>query len=130
MNYLIADFIIRIKNSALSKRKKVVLPYSKINKEVGRVLVRNGFLEEIKDSITDNKKTLTAVIKYHKRIPTLTSIEIISKPSLRVYGSVKDILELEKRGRRIAIVSTSQGVMIGKEAKKKGIGGEILFAIW
>lgn len=130
MNYQIADFIIRIKNSALAKRKQVVLPYSKLNKEVGKVLVKNGFLEEIKDSTTDNKKTLTATIKYYKRIPILTNIEIISKPSLRIYGAVKDILELEKRGKRKVIVSTSQGVMTGIEAKKKGIGGEILFAIW
>lgn len=130
MNYQVADFIIRIKNSALAKRKQVVLPYSKLNKEIGRVLVKNGFLEEIKDSVIDNKKTLTGTVKYYRRIPILTNIEIISKPSLRVYGTVKDILELEKRGKRKVVVSTSQGVMTGIEAKKKGIGGEILFAIW
>jgi small subunit ribosomal protein S8 len=130
MNYQIADFIIRIKNSALAKRKQVVLPYSKLNKEVGKVLVKNGFLEDIKDSVTDNKKTLTGTVKYYRRVPILTDIEIISKPSLRVYGTVKDILELEKRGKRRVVVSTSQGVMTGIEAKKKGIGGEILFAIW
>lgn len=130
MNYQVADFIIRIKNSALAKRKQVVLPYSKLNKEIGKVLVKNGFLEEIKDSVIDNKKTLTGTVKYYRRIPILTNIEIISKPSLRVYGTVKDILELEKRGKRKVVVSTSQGVMTGIEAKKKGIGGEILFAIW
>ncbi|HZJ18244.1 MAG TPA: 30S ribosomal protein S8 [Patescibacteria group bacterium] len=130
MNYQIADFIIRIKNAALAKRKQVLLPYSKLNKEVGKVLVKKGFLEEIKESITDDKKTLTAIVKYYKRVPILTNVEIISKPSLRVYGTVKDVLEIEKRGKKTVIISTSKGVMTGNEAKKKGIGGEIIFAIW
>ena len=51
MNYLVADFIIRIKNSALSKRKEVVLPFSNINKEIGKVLVKEGFLESIKEEV-------------------------------------------------------------------------------
>jgi small subunit ribosomal protein S8 len=130
MNYLIADFIIRIKNAAQAKRKQVALPYSRLNKEVGKVLVRNGFLEEIKDVEVDGRKALSATVKYYKRIPILSGVEIISKPSLRVYGPIEDILKIEKRGNKTVIISTSQGIMVGKEAKKKGIGGEILFAIW
>jgi len=130
MNYLVADFIIRIKNSALSKRKEVVLPFSSINKEIGRVLVREGFLESIKEEGKEGKKQLNAIIRYENRIPVLTDIVIISKPSLRVYSTFKKILEVGKRGRRKVIVSTSQGVMTAMDASKKGLGGEILFAIW
>lgn len=130
MNYLVADFIIRIKNSALSKRKDVVLPFSNLNKEIGRVLVKEGFLESIKEESNGAKKQLSAVIKYEKRIPVLTDVEIISKPSLRVYSSTKKILDIGKRGRRRVVVSTSQGVMTAADASKKGLGGEILFAIW
>src|ERR1035437_3894092 len=130
MNYLIADFIIRIKNSALSKRKEVALPFSNINKEIGKVLVKEGFLESVKEQSEKGKKSLTAVIKYERRIPILTDVDVISKPSLRVYLPAKRILEIGKRGRKKVIVSTNQGVMTAMEANKKGLGGEILFAIW
>lgn len=130
MNYLVADFVIRIKNSALSKRKEVILPFSNINKEIGRVLVKEGFLESIKEETKEGNRSLLASIKYEKRIPVLTDVVIISKPSLRVYSTVKKIPEIEKRGRRKIIVSTSQGVMTSYEARKKGLGGEILFSIW
>jgi small subunit ribosomal protein S8 len=63
-------------------------------------------------------------------MPVMTDVEVISKPSLRVYYPAKRILEIGKRGRRKVIVSTSQGVMTALTASKKGLGGEILFAIW
>jgi len=130
MNYLVADFIIRIKNSALSKRKEVILPFSNINKEIGKVLVKEGFLENIKEESKEGNRKLIAAIKYEKRIPVLTDVLVISKPSLRVYSTVKKIPEIEKRGRRKIIVSTNQGVMTSYDARKKGLGGEILFSIW
>lgn len=130
MNYLVADLVTRIKNSALSKRKEVELPFSNINKDIAKVLVREGFLESVKEEELDGKKHLVAVIKYERRIPVLTDVLIISKPSLRVYSSVKKIPEIEKRGRRKIIVTTSQGVMTSSDARKKGLGGEILFSIW
>jgi small subunit ribosomal protein S8 len=130
MNYLIADFIIRIKNSALAKRKEVVLPFSNINREIGKVLVKEGFLESIKEQGEKGKKELIAVVSYDDRLPVMTDVEVISKPSLRVYYPSKRILEIGKRGRRKVVVSTSQGVMTALEASKKGLGGEILFAIW
>ena len=130
MNYLVSDFIIRIKNSALAKRKEVILPFSNINREIGKVLVKEGFLDSIKELDNEGKKELKANIKYENRIPVLTDVIIISKPSLRVYASAKKIPEIEKRGRRKVIISTSQGVMSSFDAKKKGLGGEILFSIW
>jgi small subunit ribosomal protein S8 len=130
MNYLVADLIIRIKNSALSKRKEAVLPFSNINKEICKVLVKENFLESVKEKEIDGKKQLDVVIRYEDRIPVLTGVTIISKPSLRIYATVKKIPEIEKRGRRKIIVSTSQGVMTSVDARKKGLGGEILFAIW
>lgn len=130
MNHLVSDFIIRIKNSAIAKRKDVVLPYSKINKEIGKVLVKEGFLEDLKEEVDKGKKSLRATIKYEKRIPVLTNVEVISKPSLRVYGNIKKINEIRKRGRRLVVVSTSKGLMTFEDAEKKGVGGEVLFAIW
>lgn len=130
MNHLVSDFIIRIKNSAKANRKEVILPYSVINREIGKVLVKEGFLESIKEETVGNIKQLKAVIKYEKRIPVLTDVVVISKPSLRVYEPVKKILEIKKRGKRTVIVSTSKGVMTAENAQKNGVGGEVLFAIW
>lgn len=130
MNYLVADFIIRIKNSAISKRKEVVLPFSNINKEIGKVLVKEGFLENITEENKNQKKMLKATIRYEKRIPVLTDVIVISKPSLRIYEPAKRLNEIKKRGRRKVVLSTSKGVMTAEEAQKKGVGGEILFAVW
>ena len=130
MNYLVSDFIIRIKNAAQARRREVELPYSRLNLEIGKVLVKKGFLENIKDHEKDKKKSLTALVRFERRQPVFSNIEIISKPSLRNYGSTNSVNNLEKRGHRTVLISTSQGVMTGREANKKGIGGEVLFAIW
>jgi small subunit ribosomal protein S8 len=130
MNHKISDLIIRIKNAALARRRDIVLPYSKVNVQISKVLAKNGYLDSVKEIEEDGKKIIKAMVRYERRLPVITGALIISKPSLRVYGSTKHIREIEKRGKKTAIVSTSQGVMTGKEAIKKGIGGEILFAIW
>ncbi|MCL5435331.1 MAG: 30S ribosomal protein S8 [Patescibacteria group bacterium] len=130
MNHNVSDFIIRIRNAALAKRKEVILPFSNINKEIGRVLVKEGFLENIKEEKDGNKKSLKATVKYEKRLPVLTDVIIISKPSLRVYKPVRHIGNIQRKGKKIVIISTSLGVMSGNDAQKKGIGGEILFTIW
>lgn len=106
------------------------MPFSNINKEIGKVLVKEGFLESIKEDGKDSKRQLKAIVAYDSRLPILTNVEVISKPSLRVYFPAKRIMDIGKRGRRKVIVSTNQGVMTAMEANKKGLGGEVLFAIW
>lgn len=128
--YLVADFIIRLKNAAAARRREVVLPYSKLNKAIAQVLVKKHILESIKEETTDGKKHLTAVIVFEKRLASFTDVTIFSKPSLRVYAGSTNHVGLVGRGLGTTIVSTNQGVMTGKEAVKKGIGGEVLFKIW
>lgn len=122
------DFVIRIKNAVRAQRREIVLPFSKLNKEVGLLLVREGFLEEIKDDKTTN--TLKVKIAYEKRTPKFYDTSVISRPSLKKHIGSKGIADIEKKGRKTLVISTSQGVMTGKEAQKKNLGGEILFAIW
>lgn len=128
MNHLVSDFIIRIKNASMARRKTVELPYSKLNREVGRVLIREGFLK----SITEGKdgKSLIAEIAYNRRVPALSDVHVVSKPSLRVYVASKDIGKQRGRERHLVILSTSKGIMSSSEAEKIGIGGEVLFTIW
>lgn len=130
MNYLVSDFIIRLKNACLAKRRKVILPYSNMNKEIGEVLKREGFLKDIKEEINEGKKSLAGELRYEKRIPVMTDVSIVSKPALRVYVKKDARARGQKRGFGVSMLSTSQGVMTGAEAKKKGIGGELLFKIW
>lgn len=127
------DFITRIKNNVRAQRREFLMPFSKLNLEIGKVLVREGFLEEIKDAEKSNKskvKILKIKIAYDRRIPRFSDVSIISKPSLKKYVGSKKIKDIEKRGKKILVISTSQGVMTGREAQKKNLGGEILFAVW
>jgi small subunit ribosomal protein S8 len=128
--YHIADFILRIKNAYLARRKEVLMPYSNINKAIGTVLVKNGYLSEIREEEVDGKRTLRAVLRYVRRKPVISDVKVISKPSLRVYVDNNELAKENKKDAMTAILSTSQGVMTGKEAREKGIGGELLFKIW
>lgn len=130
MNYLVSDFVSGIKNAVNAKRRETVLPFSKLNIEIAKVLIQEEFLEKVLEEILENKKMIKVKIKYDKRTPRFIDATLISKPSLRSYISAKKIHDVEKRGRKTLIISTSQGVITGKEAIKKGIGGEVLFAIW
>lgn len=130
MNYLVSDFVVRIKNACLAKRHTVIFPYSKMNREIGKILVKEHFLEDFKEESQDKRKVLVGKIRYEKRMPVFTDASIVSKPSLRTYVGSKDIAGIERKGAATVVLSTNQGVMTGKEAIKKGVGGELLFKIW
>ena len=130
MNYSILDFVVLIKNASMAKRKAVSTPYAKIKEEIGKVLVKNGFLENVKKEVKDGKQTLTAVIKYEDRKPSITGILIVSKPSLKVYKKKTNVLKEQRWGTGICILSTNKGIITAREAKSQGVGGELLFKIW
>ena len=129
MDYQIADFIIRIKNASFSRRRKVIMPYSKVVKEIGNVFVKGGFLKSIKEEKVEGRKVLEATVRFDKRSPAISDVNIISKPSLRVYASAKYIPEIQKKGMNTIVISTSRGIMLGSDAYRKGVGGEVLFKI-
>lgn len=125
----VSNFITTIKNSAAARRRTVTFPYSKINKNIADVLVKEGFLEKIKEDTADKKRVLVVALRYNKRLPLVRDIKIISKPSLRIYTNSKKIHEIKRKGRLKVILSTSKGVMEAASAQKEGIGGEVLFTI-
>ena len=129
MNYHVADFVIRIKNSSHAHRKEVYMPYSKLSQAIAKVLVKEGFLSDVKEEVIDNKKQLLVTLTYVNRRPIVEGVKIISKPSLREYATKKKI-SAAHNGSMVSVLSTSQGVMSGREANKKGVGGELLFQIW
>lgn len=121
----IADFVIRIQNGYMAKKPTVSASYSKVKAEIGKILLQEGFVEDMKK----DGANLVVTLKYDGRVPLFHGVKRISKPGLRVYVNKKNVPSVLK-GRGIAIVSTSQGLMIDKEARAKGKGGELLLKVW
>lgn len=130
MNYRVSDLIIRIKNASLSKRKEVVIDHLNINKAICKVLIQAGFLEGVENVERDGRKVLLVKIRYDKREPVLNDVLVVSKPSLRVYATTREIPTIQRRGRITLVLSTNKGIMTGTDAIKKKLGGEVLFKIW
>ncbi|MBI4078939.1 MAG: 30S ribosomal protein S8 [Candidatus Levybacteria bacterium] len=127
--YTIADFVIKIKNAARAGRQVVTMPYSSATAEIGAILVKEGFLKSLKEETANNKKVIVATLQYEKRIPAVSDVAILSKPSHHVYMKANRIGAL-RRSLGVEVLSTNQGYMNAREAKKKGVGGELLFRIW
>lgn len=126
-NDSIADLLTRIRNAAMARRTQVVMPYSKMKEQVATILKENGFIESVKTTENNGFKSLELGLS--DRPETITSLVRVSKPGRRVYTSAKDI-PLILGGRGLVIVSTSGGVMTGREARKKGLGGELICKVW
>lgn len=127
--YHVADFVIRIKNASAARRKEVKMPYSKMSKAVAKVLVKEGFLADIKEVEVEGKKMLLAGVRFERRKPVVSDVVIVSKPSLRMHLDKNALTKEQRRDALTLVVSTSSGIMSGKDAIKKGIGGELLFKI-
>lgn len=121
----IGDMLTRIRNAAMAHKKNVELPSSKVKMAVAKLLVREGFLA----SVDQEDKTLKLVLTYEGKEPVLVGIKRVSKPGLRWYVNKKKI-PMVMGGTGIAIVSTPQGIMSGKDARKLGVGGELLCEVW
>lgn len=127
MNYQVADTLIRIKNAYLARHKETLVFKTKMAVALVKILEKTGFIE--KAETEKNSQSLKVMLKFIKRKPALTDIKIISKPSLRIYASKKELPRV-LGGLGIAIVSTSKGLMTVRDAKKQGIGGELLAKVW
>lgn len=125
----IADLIIRIKNGYLARKKAVSIPYSKMNKSITDILVKENYLTEAVVAGDAPFQTIEAELKYVGKMPSITDVKRESKPGRRVYKSVKT-LPNALGGYGIVILSTNKGVMTEKEARKVGVGGEVLCSIW
>src|SRR3954470_17561070 len=126
-NDSISDLLTRIRNANTARKHLVVMPYSKMKHQVADILKNNGFLEDVKVSTDGGFKSLELSLPADPE--TITSLIRVSKPGRRVYTSVKDI-PLILGGRGIVIISTSSGVMTGRQARKEGLGGELICKVW
>ncbi len=127
----IADMLTRIRNANTAKHDTVDVPSSKMKLAIANILLDEGYIVKY-DLIEDGSfKTIHITLKYadNKNQKIITGLKRISKPGLRVYAS-KDELPKVLGGRGTAIISTNQGVITDKEARKLGVGGEVLAFIW
>jgi small subunit ribosomal protein S8 len=125
----IADLLTRIRNAVNAKHDSVDIPASKEKLEIVRILKEEGFVLGYTTS-SDLKKVITVTLKYSAdNQKVISGIKRISKPGLRVYAEV-DKLPRVLNGLGIAIISTSQGVMTDRDARKKNVGGEVIAYVW
>lgn len=129
INDPIGDMLTRIRNAAMAHNKTVELPGSSVKHAVATLLTKEGYLSSAQEIKTDHGTILRLELAYEGKEPILTGVKRISKPGLRWYVGKKKI-PMVMGGTGISIVSTPQGVMNGKEARAKGIGGELLCEVW
>lgn len=123
----IADMLSRIRNAQAVKKGEVLVPYSNLKYTLAKILESEGYVGEV-TRVTDVFPMVRVALKYKDRKPMIQNIARISKPSQRVYRKANELPRvLADMG--IAIVSTSQGLMTNKEARKRKLGGEVLCEI-
>ena len=126
----IADMLTRIRNANQMRYKEVEVPASKMKLEIARILKEEGFIADYKVKKNNVQNIISLNLKYgEKKERVITGLKRISKPGLRVYAKAEEIPTV-LNGLGIAIVSTSKGVMTGKDAKKQSLGGEVLAYVW
>ncbi|NLN76450.1 MAG: 30S ribosomal protein S8 [Armatimonadetes bacterium] len=126
----VADLLTRIRNANSAKHDFVEVPASKLNMEIVKILQGEGFIKNFEPIKDRQFPTVKVSLKYGpKQEMILSNLKRISKPGLRVYAK-RDRVPRVLRGLGVAIISTSRGVMTDREARKLGIGGEVLCYVW
>ena len=126
----IADLLTRIRNALTARHDTVTVPTSKMKKAIADILVEEGFIKSAEIKEVDGHSVIVIALKYGAKYErVITNLKRISKPGLRVYCAAQDLPKV-LGGLGIAIVSTNQGVMTDKEARKAGVGGEVLAFVW
>ena len=124
----LSNFITIIKNAYAANHKQVTLPHSKFNHALAQILSDHGYLGEVK-KIDETPPKLQCQLLYLDEQALITHLSLISKPGLRRY-TTSDKIPYALSGRGLVILSTSQGLMTDKQARKKNLGGELICQIW
>ena len=127
----IADYLTRIRNASRAGHRVVEIPASNLQREITQILVDQGYILSYKFEDNSTQGTIKIALKYDKvtKEPVIRKIQRVSKPGLRKYSG-SDTLPRVLNGLGIAIVSTSHGLMTGKQAQKENVGGEVLCYVY
>lgn len=124
----ISDFLIRLQNASMVGKQSVSLPFSRMKFSIAEILKREGYLADI-DTKSKKEGVLMVSLSYKNGRPAIGGVKRISKPSRRMYKGVRELRPV-KRGHGLLVLSTPMGILTGKEAREKRVGGEALFEIW
>ena len=125
----IADMLTRIRNASRARHTEVTVPASRTKLAIARILKDEGFIEDFSEATDGPIQVLSIHLKYVGRVPVVSGLKRISKPGLRVYAAKTEIPRV-LGGLGVVIVSTSQGIMTGAQARKAQLGGEVLAYVW
>ncbi len=130
-NDTISDMLTRIRNANLARHQSVNIPATKMTRNIARVLREEGFIGSFEEAEAESRKNLVLSLKYKgkNRQPIITKMQRVSRPGLRVYKNRKELPRV-LGGIGIAIISTSSGIMTDRDARRNGIGGEVLCYIY
>jgi len=130
VNDPISDMLTRIRNAGMARKAETVMPSTKILVAIARILKDEGYIADYRVIEKTPQNQLVVTLRYGSdKRHTIREIRRVSKPGLRIYAGKDDIPRV-KSGLGIAVVSTPQGVMTGYEARRRGIGGEVLCTVW
>ena len=126
----IADMLTRIRNAAMVVKADVTMPTSKVRVGIAKILSEEGYLDGYSESGDNTHPELTVQIRYDAdRAPVIQGLRRVSTPGGRVYRSAKELPRVQG-GLGVAIVSTSKGLMVDRDARREGVGGEIICEVW
>lgn len=126
MQDTVADMLTRIRNAQMAEKASVTMPSSKLRKSIADLLVNEGYIASATvEEVSKGKLELTIELKYFEGKPVIETLKRYSRPGLRQYRG-KDELPSVKQGLGVAIVSTNKGIMSDREARKAGLGGEVI----
>ncbi len=130
-NDTIADMLTRIRNANLARHQTVGIPATRMTRNIAQVLKEEGFITDFSETEGDVRPQLVITLKYKgkNRQPIIRNLTRVSKPGLRVYSNRKELPRV-LGGIGIAIISTSSGIMTDRDARRQGIGGEVLCYVW
>lgn len=131
-NDTIADMLTRIRNANMARHQTTKIPSTKMTRNLARVLQEEGFIAQFEEEAQEGvKRHLVVTLKYKgkNRQPIVTALKRVSRPGLRVYSNRKELPRV-LGGIGIAIISTSHGIMTDREARRQGLGGEVLCYVW
>jgi small subunit ribosomal protein S8 len=126
----VADMLTRIRNAQMAKQRQVLLPSSNLKVAIARILKQEGFVRHFDVSKRGPQPVLRIILKYDdKQKPVMHGLKRVSKPGRRLYANRQEIPRVQS-GMGVAILSTSRGVVTDREARRLGVGGEVICYIW
>jgi small subunit ribosomal protein S8 len=126
----VADFLTRIRNAIHARHTKLDVPASRLKMEIARILKEEGYISNYKGAEEKGRKVLRVYLKYDgQNGPVIRDLARVSRPGCRVYVG-RDEIKRVQGGMGISILTTPKGVMTGKQARREGVGGELLCEVW